>query len=104
MLANDPSILPPGLVTGFFGLRTYQALHKFQQKFGIASTTTGFFGPKTRGYMKEHCGEREGQENEHEGAKVRPPMMGSTTMPSIVGIGGHSEGRDNSGGRGGRDD
>ena len=57
-LSADPSIFPPGLVTGFFGSKTQEALKKFQRKFGIfsvGSTTTGFFGPKSRGFLKEHC-------------------------------------------------
>ena len=53
MLASDPSILPPGLVTGFFGQKTEEALRKFQRKFGIGSS--GFFGPLSRQFFKEQC-------------------------------------------------
>jgi hypothetical protein len=103
-LSNDPSILPPSLATGFFGRRTAEALMKFQSKFGISSSTTGFFGPKTRGFMKEHCGER------RDDNKNRPNMMGSSTMPFMMGgnehgmMGGQGEGGNRgNGGRGGRD-
>ena len=115
-LSSDPSILPPGLDTGFFGPITREAMKKFQEKFDISSSSTGFFGPKTRGFMKEHCGEGEAQAGHNEGQgndegnNVHPNMMGSTSMPSInmgneggQGNGGEGEGRGNSGGRGGRD-
>ena len=66
-LSADPSIFPPGLVTGFFGSKTQEALKKFQRKFGIfsvGSTTTGFFGPKSRGFLKENCGKAD---TDHDG-------------------------------------
>lgn len=57
-LAKDPTIFPPGLVTGFFGKKTENALKHLQKKIGVG-TSTGFFGPKTRGLLNGHCG------NEH---------------------------------------
>jgi hypothetical protein len=59
-LALDPSIFGSDLATGFFGKQTEEALKKYQKKFGIfsvGSTTTGFFGTTTRGFLKEHCGD-----------------------------------------------
>ncbi|OHA89346.1 MAG: hypothetical protein A2653_01490 [Candidatus Zambryskibacteria bacterium RIFCSPHIGHO2_01_FULL_43_25] len=44
-LAADPSVYPEGLVTGYFGPLTAQAVKKFQKKFGIEQV--GFVGPKT---------------------------------------------------------
>lgn len=67
MLAHDPSIFPPGLITGFFGHRTEEAVRKFQRKFGIfsvGSTTTGFFGPRSREHFRKECGS---QDNDHDG-------------------------------------
>lgn len=61
-LASDPSIFPPGFITGFFGPRTEQALKKFQRKFDIRST--GFFGPLSRGFLKENCGKAD---TDHDG-------------------------------------
>jgi Putative peptidoglycan binding domain len=55
MLASDPSIFPPGLISGFFGTQTEQALKKFQKKHGISSSSTGFFGSLSRKYYKEQC-------------------------------------------------
>jgi len=63
-LASDPSIFPPDLITGFFGPRTEQALMKFQRKFGIRST--GFFGPLSRGFLKENCGKAD---TDHDGVR-----------------------------------
>ncbi len=45
-LAKDPSIYPEGLVTGYFGLATEQALKAFQRKYGL--DPVGYTGPKTR--------------------------------------------------------
>ena len=47
-------------VTGFFGPLTMQAMKRFQEKFGIASSTTGFVGPKTRGFLRGRCGGGDG--------------------------------------------
>ena len=61
ILAKDPSILPQGLATGFFGEKTEKALIKFQRKFGLASSSTGFFGTRTRGLMRRHCDDERGE-------------------------------------------
>src|SRR3989338_7373243 len=45
LLAQDPSIFPEGLITGFFGELTERALKRFQKKHGIEAI--GIFGPKT---------------------------------------------------------
>ncbi len=57
-LSMDASIFPPGSITGFFGPKTEEALKKFQRKFGIfstGSTTTGYFGPKSRSHFMSVC-------------------------------------------------
>lgn len=46
ILAEDPSIYPEGLITGFFGPATERAMKKFQKKHGIEQA--GIFGPRTR--------------------------------------------------------
>ncbi|MEK7068947.1 MAG: peptidoglycan-binding domain-containing protein [Patescibacteria group bacterium] len=46
LLAQDSSISSAGLVTGFFGHKTEEALRKFQKKFGIEAN--GVLGPKTQ--------------------------------------------------------
>lgn len=53
--SSVPSIFPPGLVTGYFGEHTKEALKIFQEKMGIASTSTGFFGPLTRDFLGREC-------------------------------------------------
>ena len=50
-LALDPTVYPTGLVTGYLGPATQQALEIFQLKYGIAGvsdTGYGLVGPKTR--------------------------------------------------------
>ena len=46
LLSQDPDIFPHGLITGFFGRVTEEALRKFQKKHGIEAI--GIFGPKTQ--------------------------------------------------------
>src|SRR3989344_7145831 len=62
MLSSDPTLFSAGLVTGFFGPRTEQALMKFQKKFRI--NATGFFGPMSRGWFKDNCGKAD---TDHDG-------------------------------------
>jgi hypothetical protein len=53
-LAQDSTIYPEGLVTGFFGPATERAIGRFQQKYGIAGVGQpgyGMLGPKTRAYI-----------------------------------------------------
>jgi peptidoglycan hydrolase-like protein with peptidoglycan-binding domain len=59
---GSPDIYPEGLVTGYFGPLTEQAVKRFQARHGVVSfgtpTTTGYgvFGPRTRTKFKEVCG------------------------------------------------
>lgn len=61
-LASDPSLYPEGLVTGYYGSLTEQAVKRFQAKYGIVSSgdanTTGYglVGPKTNAKLKEVFG------------------------------------------------
>ncbi len=49
-LAKDSSLYPGGLVTSYYGPATQQAVQRFQKKYGIVSSGTGYgvVGPKTR--------------------------------------------------------
>jgi len=53
-LAEDPSLYPEGIVSGYFGSLTESAVQRFQARYGIISSgtaaTTGYgaVGPKTR--------------------------------------------------------
>ncbi len=54
ILAQDKSVYPEGLVTGYFGPLTLMAVKKFQVKYGIAKPGDdgyGFVGPKTRAVL-----------------------------------------------------
>lgn len=42
--------------TGFFGPMTMRAMARYQEKHGIASTTTGYVGPLTRAFLMRSCG------------------------------------------------
>ncbi len=53
MLSLDPTIFPPGLITGYFGHKTQNALMHYQKKFGINST--GYFGPRSRAQFVHQC-------------------------------------------------
>ena len=50
-LATDPEIYPKGLVTGYFGSLTKNAVKKFQEKAGIEQV--GIVGPKTTAKINE---------------------------------------------------
>jgi peptidoglycan hydrolase-like protein with peptidoglycan-binding domain len=56
---DDPEEFSEDNATGFFGPFTAKAMMHFQERHGIASTTTGFVGPLTRGFFGKHCGEVE---------------------------------------------
>ena len=61
-LAQDSSIYPEGLVTGFYGDLTVAAVKRWQVQYGVVSSgdeaSTGFgrIGPKTRTAMGQNCG------------------------------------------------
>lgn len=50
-LAKDPKIYPNGLITGFFGPQTREAVKKWQRKNGLPAV--GVVGPKTIAKLKE---------------------------------------------------
>lgn len=52
---DDPTLFPPGLITGFFGPKTEAALKMLQRRFGIDASGTGFFGPKSRAHFAALC-------------------------------------------------
>lgn len=56
LLSADPSIYPEGIVSGFFGRLTGEAVKRFQKKNGIEQV--GFVGPKTLKRLQEHLKER----------------------------------------------
>jgi len=51
ILAADTSIYPEGLITGFYGRLTSEAVKKFQKKYGIEML--GLVGPKTLKKLNE---------------------------------------------------
>lgn len=66
-LAEDRDVYPEGLVTGFFGQMTENAVRKFQRKHGIDAV--GEIGPKTRTRIHELL------EEWREGGKKIPPGL-----------------------------
>ena len=61
-LAQDTTVYPTGLVSGYYGALTEDAVQRWQVKYGVVSTgsaaTTGYgaVGPKTRQAMNVKCG------------------------------------------------
>lgn len=51
LLASDPSLYPEGIVSGFYGRLTADAVKRFQKKNGIDQV--GFVGPKTLKKLQE---------------------------------------------------
>ncbi len=54
MLASDPSIYPEGTISGYYGLKTWLAIKRFQKKHGIEQA--GNVGPKTLKKLNEIFG------------------------------------------------
>ncbi len=52
LLAADPDLYPEGIVSGFYGRLTSDAVKRFQKKNGIEAV--GFVGPKTLNKLQEH--------------------------------------------------
>lgn len=78
-LAQDSSIYPEGLITGYFGKATERAVQRLQAAQGIVASgnaaTTGFgaIGPATRGIFQKGCG----------GSVPATPSSGAVS-PSII--------------------
>ena len=57
LLAMDSNIYPEGIVSGYFGPKTLEAVKRFQIKYGIVSSDSeagyGSVGPKTRAKLQE---------------------------------------------------
>jgi peptidoglycan hydrolase-like protein with peptidoglycan-binding domain len=52
---DDPTLFPPGLISGFFGPKTQAAVKMWQRRYGVDPIGTGFFGMKSRTYHKSQC-------------------------------------------------
>lgn len=55
ILTADDSEYTAG-ITGYFGPATRAAVIRFQAKYGIATSSEGIVGPKTRAFIASHCG------------------------------------------------
>lgn len=64
-LAADPEIYPEGLITGFYGRLTANAVKKFQKKHGFEQA--GNVGPKTLKKLNEFLEENEISEEDEDG-------------------------------------
>ena len=79
LLAEDTDIHFDGGATGVFGPKMANAMARFQLKMGIASSTDGSVGPRSRAFFMRGCGE--GQKGENKLGEGRPaPMMGGIGM------------------------
>ena len=67
-LAEDHDVYPEGLITGFFGPMTENAVRKFQRKHGIDAV--GEIGPKTRARIHELL-----EEWRESGKKIPPGLL-----------------------------
>lgn len=82
-LAQDPAVYPGGAITGYFGSSTAAAVVRFQEKYGVSSSTAPAVGPRMRAFFRERCMSLGGMMGGN--ASGTMPMMpygfGSTTMP-----------------------
>lgn len=75
LLATDPGIYPEGVVSGFFGRLTAQAVKRFQKKHGLEQV--GNVGPKTLRKLQELL-------KEHPLAFITASSTGSTGSPQAA--------------------
>ncbi len=67
-LAQDPTIYPEGIVSGYFGSLTERAVQRWQTRYGVISYGTaestgyGVVGPKTRAAISDACNAGNGVE------------------------------------------
>jgi len=73
LLASDKEIYPEGLVTGYFGNLTVQAVRRFQAKYDISQV--GRVGPQTRAKLAEIFGEGK-----------TPSAVPTPAMPAATGL------------------
>ena len=84
-LKKFPDIYPEGLVTGYFGPRTEEAVKKFQEKQGIEAI--GVIGPKTLNKLNELVTEGAGESGVvPPGLLTAPGLQGrlATTTPAVA--------------------
>src|SRR3989344_1115721 len=80
-LAQDKAIYPDGLITGYFGPLTQQAIQKFQKKYEIVSSGTpettgyGIIGPKTIAKFKEFTEQR---------SATIPAVPATPAVPGVI--------------------
>lgn len=84
MLHDDSENEFSGTPTGFFGQATARAMAKFQQRFGIASSSNGFVGPLTRGFFERRCGE--GLDKDDRGGMMGGSIAGTIATASASSI------------------
>lgn len=60
LLASDPEVYPRGIIGGYFGLTTKEAVARFQMKYGVVESSSdigyGRVGPATRAKLLEVFG------------------------------------------------
>lgn len=75
LLAADPEIYPEGLITGFYGRLTAEAVKRFQKRHGIEQV--GIVGPKTlkklNEWLEEHPLYLEKENGEDKPCAIVPP-------------------------------
>ena len=82
-LAEDRDVYPEGLITGFFGPMTENAVRKFQRKHGIDAV--GEIGPKTRARIHELLEEwRENGKNIPPGLLKKIGWLGTSTSATTT--------------------
>jgi murein L,D-transpeptidase YcbB/YkuD len=58
LLASDSTLYPRGLITGYYGPLTNEAVKRFQERHGL--TVTGMVDDETRDYLEEYYSEYKG--------------------------------------------
>ncbi len=81
LLARDKSIYPEGIVSGFFGKLTSEAVKRFQKKYGLPQV--GRVGPLTRAKLAEVFG-KEGMEAPKPAPQPNAPQSDVKTLQDQI--------------------
>jgi len=79
-LAQDKTIYPEGLATGYYGPATRNAIIRFQKKYGIEPV--GYVGPQTRKKLNEIYGQTTAASSSAQASSVASAGTAVTTTPS----------------------
>lgn len=81
-LAKHPNLYPEGIVNGFYGPHTMQAVRRWQKLHGIKPT--GFFGKLSREAWRKHCDDDDDDDDQTASSTISVSGSASTTLGAWI--------------------